>query len=104
MHKISKIISPFFMRDRMTEKLVPYNTRSTTKVEKDGSGSFRCSKKSNYEIPGTKTVSYSPNILKLIPDELKELESLDLFKLKVKSLKCENCFCKLCKNYTRSMG
>ena len=55
MHKISKIISPFFMRDRMTEKLVPYNTRSTTKVEKDGSGSFRCTKKSNYEIPSTET-------------------------------------------------
>ena len=112
MHKISKIISPFFMRDRMTEKLVPYNTRSTTKVEKDGSGSFRCITKSNYEIPITKTISYGlesirylgPKIWKLIPDELKELKSLELFKLKVKSLKFDNCPCKLCKNYIHGVG
>ena len=57
MYKISNNISPLFMRDIMTEICVPYNTRSTTKVEKDGSGSFRCTKKSNYDIPSTKTVS-----------------------------------------------
>ena len=44
------------------------------------------------EIPGTKTVSYGlesirylgPKIWKLIPDKLKELKSLELFKEKVK--------------------
>ena len=46
------------MKGMMTDVYVPYNTRSTTKVEKDGSGSFRCTKKSNYEIASTKTVSY----------------------------------------------
>ena len=47
MYKISNNLSPFFMRDMMTEILVPYNTRSTTKVEEDDSGSFEYSKKSN---------------------------------------------------------
>ena len=80
MHKISKNISPFFMREGMTQKCVPYNTRATTKVEKDDSGTFRCSKKSNYEISITKTISYGlesirylgRKIWKLIPDELRE--------------------------------
>ena len=48
--------------------------------------------KYNYEIPGTKTVSYGvepirylgPKICKLISDELNKLKSLELFKEKVK--------------------
>ena len=59
-------------------------------------------KKYNYAISGTKTVSYElgsirylgSNIWKLIiPDVLKE--SLELFKEKVKGFKFENCPCKL---------
>ena len=46
------------MRDMLTEICVPYNTRSVTKVEEDESGSSRCTKKCNYGIPSTKTVSY----------------------------------------------
>ena len=96
----------------MTEICVPYNTRSTTKVEEDHNGSLQCTKRSNYEIPSTKTVSYGlesirylgPKIWKLIPDELKELKSLELFKQKVKSLKFEDCPCKLCKNYIHGVG
>ena len=112
MYKISNNLSPPFMRDMMTEICVPYNTRSTTKIEEDESGSSRCTKKCNYEIPGTKTVSYGlesirylgPKIWKLIPDKLKELKSLELFKEKVKGLKFENCPCKLCKNYVYGVG
>ena len=58
MYKISNNLSPLFTRDMMTEICVPYITRSTTRVEEDGSGSFQCTKKSNYEIPRTKRVSY----------------------------------------------
>ena len=112
MYKISNNLSPLFTRELMTEICVPYNTRSTTKVEIDDSGSFQCTKRSNYEVPSTKTVSYGlesirylgPKIWKLIPDELKELKSLELFKLKVKSLKFEKCPCKLCKNYIHGVG
>ena len=46
------------MRDMMTEICVPYITRSTTKVELDEIGSSRCTKACNYDIPGTKTISY----------------------------------------------
>ena len=74
----------------MTEICVPYNTRSTTKVEIDDSGSFQCTKRSNYEIPSTKTVSYGlesirylgPKIWKQILDELKELKVFRTFQAK----------------------
>ena len=52
------LVSPPFMKDMMTEVCIPYNTRSTTKVEKDDNGNYSCFKKSNYELPAVKTVSY----------------------------------------------
>ena len=58
MYKISNNLSPLFTREMMTEICVLYNTRSTTKVEEDHSGNLQCTKRSNYEIPSTKTVSY----------------------------------------------
>ena len=56
-YKISNNLSPLFMRDMMTDICAPYNMRSTTKVEKDDNGNLQCTNKSNYEIPGIKTVS-----------------------------------------------
>ena len=44
MWKISNNLSPFFTRDMMTEICVPYDTRSTTKIEEDESGSSRYTK------------------------------------------------------------
>ena len=46
MYKILNDLSPLFMEDLMTEICIPYNTRSTTKVEKDDYGNYRCMKKS----------------------------------------------------------
>ena len=40
-----------------------------------------------------------PKIWKLVPDELKELSSLQTFKKKVKSLKFEQYPCNMCRNY-----
>ena len=56
----------------MTEICVPYNTGLTTKVEIDDDGNHRCLKKSNFNLPAIKTVSYGfdgPKIWKLVPDE-----------------------------------
>ena len=80
-----------------------------TKVEEDDSGSFQCTKKSNYEVPSTKKVSYGlesirylvPKIWKLIPNKLKELKSLELCKPKGKSQKFEIC---PCKDYIHGVG
>ena len=67
--------------------------------------------KSNYELPGIKTVSYGsksirylcPKFWKLNPDDLRELKSLELFK-KIKGLHFEKFPCKHCKNYIHGVG
>ena len=81
MYRISNDLSPPFMKDMMTKICIPYNTRSATKVEKDDKGSYSCFKKSNYKLPAVKSIRYlGPKIWKLVPDELKELTSIELFK------------------------
>ena len=42
----------------MTEICVPYNTRSTARIEEYDSGSFQCTKRSNCESQSTKIDSY----------------------------------------------
>ena len=44
MYKIWNDLSPPFIKDMMTEISIPYNTRSTTKVEKDDEGNYSCFK------------------------------------------------------------
>ena len=76
------------------------------------SGSFQRTKRSNYEILGTNTVSHGlesigylgPKMWKIITNELKELKSLELFKRKAISLKFEDCPCKLCKKFIHYVG
>ena len=82
---------------------VTYNARSI-KAEEDETGCSYYTKKCNYEILGTKTVSFGlksgPKIWKLKPNKLKVLKSLESLKKtmsKVWNLRNESC--KLCKNY-----
>ena len=112
MYKISHNLCPMFMNEMVTEASLPYNTRSTTKVETDYNGKCESDKKLNYKLPAIKTVSYGnesfrylgPKIWNLVPDDMKHVQSLQLFKKKVKSLKFENCPCTLCKTYVQNIG
>ena len=45
-----------------------------------------------------------PKIWELVPDDMKNAQSLEDFKSKVKILKFENCPCNLCKNYIHNVG
>ena len=58
MYKISNNLCPMFMKDLVTELSIPYNTRSTTKVEIDSDDQCENSKKSNFMKPNINTVSY----------------------------------------------
>ena len=112
MYKISHNLCPTFMNEMITEASLTYNTRSTTKVEIDHNGVCESDKKLNYKVPAIKTVSFGyesfrylgPKIWSLVPDDMKHVHSLQLFKKKVKSLKFENCPCNLCKTYIQSVG
>ena len=103
MYKISNNLSRLFTREIMTEICVPYNMISTTKVEENDSGSFQCTKRCNYEIITTKTVFYGLESIRYLgPDEMKELKVFRTFQ--VKSVKFEDCPCKLWKNYFQGVG
>ena len=54
---------------------------------------------------GTETLAHlGPKIWDLIPNNIKELNSLKLFKTKIKQWKPDKCPCKLCKTYVFGVG
>ena len=54
---------------------------------------------------GTQSVSYlSPKIWDLVPNEIKESESLNGFKFKIKRWVSEGCSCRICKMYLGQVG
>ena len=54
---------------------------------------------------GTETLSFrGPKTWDLLPDYIKEAESLNEFKIKIKAWKPVGCTCRLCKTYITSLG
>ena len=54
---------------------------------------------------GLESLKYlGPKILELIPEEIKNISSLELFKRKIKEWCPKNCPCKLCKLYVQGVG
>ena len=68
--------------------------------------------KGDFVIPSVKTVNMGietiryrgPLTWELVPDNIKEAESLSIFKEKIKEWKPEGCVCRLCKNYIPGIG
>ena len=55
--------------------------------------------------PGTDSLAYlAPKIWELVPNEMKNLESLTAFKTAIKKWKTTNCPCRLYKNYIPQVG
>ena len=54
---------------------------------------------------GTETISFlGPKIWSILPNEIKESESLIEFKNKIKKWKPKECPCRLCKTYISGVG
>jgi hypothetical protein len=54
---------------------------------------------------GTETISYlGPKVWDIIPSNIKEKQSLQSFKIAIKTWKAENCPCRLCKIYLPGVG
>ena len=54
---------------------------------------------------GTENLSFlGPKIWDLVPLELKQLESLEVFKLKIKKWIPFECPCRLCRTYIQQVG
>ena len=53
---------------------------------------------------GLQALSYrSPQLWSLLPENIKEVESLEIFKREVKNWICDDCSCRLCKPYLQNI-
>ena len=67
---------------------------------------------SNFAVPNVKSIFHGsesifylgPKILDIVPLELKELTSLNVFKKCIKKWQPKNCPCRLCKQYIPNLG
>ena len=96
MFKIDKKLSPDILNEIFLKKTTTYDFRNKNNFER---------RKVNSVYNGTESLSFlGPKIWDLVPPELKELESFDIFKKKVKSLTFANCPCRLCRIYVPEVG
>ena len=49
-------------------------------------------------------VSLAPKIWELVPDSIREVKTLSIFKNKIKAWTTDKCPCRLCKNYIGQVG
>ena len=49
-------------------------------------------------------VSLAPKIWELVPDSVKEVKTISIFKNKIKAWTNDKCPCRLCKNYIGQVG
>ena len=57
------------------------------------------------DLYGINSLSYfGPTVWSMLPDDIKNSVSLEVFKSKIKSWKITNCTCKLCRSYVQGLG
>jgi len=96
MFKVAKGVAPKILSDLFKVNNNNYNLRN----------------QSYFQIPnvrtvynGTESISFlGPKIWNIVPEELRDLESLELFKTKIKKWVPENCPCRICKNFVQGVG
>ena len=95
-YKVKNNLSPDFMRNIFSEIDKLYDLRKKNNL-----------KTSNVKTVyyGTETVSFrGPEIWSMLPEDIKNSETLQEFKIKVKKWKPEGCTCRLCKTYITQVG
>ena len=56
-------------------------------------------------LKGSNSIRYfGPIIWNLIPEELKNITSLNIFKKEIRRWKPKNCPCRICRNYVHNLG
>ena len=66
----------------------------------------------DFLIPSIKTVNYGsesvrflgPKVWEMLPENLKNKESVESFKMAIKEWKPDMCLCRLCKTYVQNVG
>ena len=96
MFKIHRGLSPDILREIFVSKISLYNLRRNNTFQRR-------------QVPsvyhGTESLSFlGPKIWDLVPLELKQLESLEVFKLNIKKWIPFECPCRLCRTYIQQVG
>ena len=96
MFKVENKIAPEIIKEIFTPKAIPYDLRNYNSFKR---------RRVNSVWHGTESVSYlGPKIRDLVPSEIKESESLNGFKFKIKRWVPEGCPCRICKIYLGQVG
>ena len=96
MFKIHRGLSPDILREISVPKISLYNLRRNNTFER---------RQVHPVYHGTESLSFlCPKIWDLVPLELKQLESLEVFKLKIQKWIPFECPCKLCQTYIQQVG
>ena len=94
--KIKKGFAPPIMESILKGRNNTYNVRNFQEFETER-------KRTVYF--GLETISYrSPQLWSLLPEHMRQLNSLDQFKRSVRQWVCNTCPCRLCKVYLQNVG
>ena len=96
MYKIKHNLPPSPMQELFAEHINKYDLRN----------------KRSWTLPNTRTINYGketiryrgPKTWDLLPNDIKESESLELFKRKIRNWTPHECECRLCKTYVFNLG
>ena len=95
MFKIHRGLSPEILRETFVSKTSSYNLPRNDTFEK---------RQVHSVYHGTESLSFlGPKIWDLVPVQLKQSESLDSFKLKIKNWVPFECACRLCTTYIQQV-
>ena len=96
MFKIHRLLSPDILREIFGPKISLYNLRRNNTFER---------RQVHSVYHGTESLSFlRPKLWDLVPLELKQLGSLEVFKLKIKKCIPFECPCRLCQTYMQQVG
>ena len=96
MFKIHRGLSPDILREIFVPKINLHNLRRNNTFERRHVHSV---------YHGTESLSFlGPKVWDLVPLELKQLENLEVFKLKIKKWIPFECPCRLCRTYIQQIG
>ena len=96
MFKIHRGFSPDILSEKFVPKIGLYNLRRNNTFER---------RQVHFVYHGTESLSFlGPKIWDLVPLELKQLESLEVFKLKIKKWIPFEWPCRLCRTYIQHVG
>jgi len=94
--KIKNELAPPIMENMFERRSTNYNLRNFQE--------FLTERKKTVNY-GLETLSYrAPQLWSLLPESIKQLDSLECFKKRIKDWVCKDCPCRLCASYLQNIG